>query len=73
MKDYLTIDELCQALGIKKSTAYKLSSNKVLPKYKPGGKVVLFKSRDAINYIESRRIASNQEVKESVLKKLFGN
>jgi excisionase family DNA binding protein len=71
MEDYITIEQLAQLLGIKKNTAYKLSSKKLLPKFKPGGKIVLFKVSDAINYVESKRIASQQEVKQSVLKKIF--
>lgn len=71
MENYLTVEELCQALGIKKSTAYKLSSKRILPKYKPSGKIVLFKKSEVTKYIESKRIASVQEVKEAVLKKLF--
>jgi len=71
MEEYITIERLCQLLGIKKSTAYKLSSKNTLPKFKPGGKVVLFKMSDAVKYIESKRIASSNEVKEKILKELF--
>jgi excisionase family DNA binding protein len=73
MEEYLTLEQLCSTLGIKKSTAYKLSSKNILPKYKPGGKILLFRASDAVKYIESKRIASKQELKNSVLKQLFKN
>jgi excisionase family DNA binding protein len=73
MEDYITIEQLAQLLGIKKNTAYKLSSKKLLTKFKPGGKIVLFKVGDAIKYVESKRIASQQEIKQSVLKKIFSD
>lgn len=73
MEQYVTINNLCIILGIKKNTAYKLSSKKVLPKYKPSGKIVLFKRSDIIAYIERKRIASRQEAIDVLKAKLFKN
>jgi excisionase family DNA binding protein len=73
MEEYISIEQLSQLLGIKKSTAYKISSNKILPKYCLGGKNILFKASDAVKYIESKRIASREETKQALLKKIFNS
>lgn len=65
-KVFLTVEELCAYLGISKSTAYKLSHNNILPKYCPGGKKILFKTAEVESYVNSHRIASIDEIQESV-------
>lgn len=44
-----------------------------MPKYKPSGKIVLFKRSDIIAYIERKRIASRQEAIDVLKAKLFKN
>lgn len=52
MEKYLNTTEAAGILGISKSTLYKLTHEKKLRYYKPGGKLVLFKKQDLIDFIE---------------------
>ena len=60
--DFLGIEELAAFLKIKKSTAYKLSSNGKIPRFKPGGKKVLFLYRDVCEYLDKNRYKSQEEL-----------
>ncbi|WAC39345.1 helix-turn-helix transcriptional regulator [Pedobacter sp. SL55] len=66
VKKYLTVDELCDYLGLSKSTVYKLSHSNTLPKYCAGGKKILFKIEEVDEYINSHRIASASEIETSI-------
>lgn len=49
---YLNADEAAQFLKLKKSYLYKLTSRKAIRFFKPGGKKLLFKEADLIDYME---------------------
>lgn len=64
---FVNVDEAAVLLGgISKSAVYKLSSEKKLATYKPGGKIVLFKKSDLLNYIESSRTGSADEIRSQL-------
>ena len=42
LKSILTVDDLCLYTGMSKGWIYKLTSNKLIPYYKPNGKTVVF-------------------------------
>lgn len=52
-KDFLTVDELCIYTGLSKTWVYKLTSSKILPHYKPMGKLVFFKRSEIDEWIMS--------------------
>ncbi|MBE9584602.1 helix-turn-helix domain-containing protein [Mucilaginibacter sp. JRF] len=65
MKEFLSVAELCNLLNLSKSTVYKMSCKGILPIYKPkGSKLIYFKYSDIINYLESGRIDSVDEIIE---------
>ena len=69
-KDYLTMKGLASFAGIPLSSAYQISSKNLIPKYKPG-KRVLFKRADIIAYIEKSRIASGSEIRTRAINSLI--
>ena len=70
MDVYLDVSGLCQYLKISKSTAHKLSSRRVLPTYKPSGKLIYFKRSEVDAYLEKHRNPSMDEIKMDLLQKL---
>jgi excisionase family DNA binding protein len=61
-KIYLTIQDVCDYLGVSKSYVYKLSFNNLIPKYCPGGKLIYFKKCDIDDWVGKCRIASVEEL-----------
>jgi len=64
-KPFLSIKELSDYASIPLSTAYQMSSQNVLPKYRVG-KRVLFKKSEIESLIESHRIATDAEIEARV-------
>lgn len=65
-KTFITTKEAAEYLGIKMSYLYKLTSQKKIPYYSPGGKNMLFKTVELDNWIEKSRVSSQDEVKTKV-------
>jgi excisionase family DNA binding protein len=55
-KEYLSREEAASYLGISVSTLNKLTANKEIVYYKPGGKVSLFKVQDLRDFVEKGKI-----------------
>ncbi|MBD79026.1 MAG: hypothetical protein CL840_08915 [Crocinitomicaceae bacterium] len=52
---FLNSDKAAEFLGIKKSTLYKLTSERKIPFYKPSGKLILFKEAELEKWIENSK------------------
>lgn len=50
----LSFNEACAYLGFKPSYLYKLTSRKVIPHYKPSGKMLFFSKADLDDWIFGR-------------------
>lgn len=61
-RQMLTAQEAATFLNVSISTVYKYSHGRVIPHYKPQGREIYFKRCDLDNYVESRRIASQDEL-----------
>jgi len=61
-KNFLTVTDAAAYLQISKSSLYKLTMKRSLPFYQPNGGKVYFKEEDLINYIESSRVKTQQEI-----------
>ena len=64
LKEFLTVDEIANYLGLSKSAVYKITSKKEIPFYNPGGKKIYFKRSEVDTWIESGRVAPDSEVLE---------
>jgi len=64
LKDFMTVDEIAEYLGLSKSTVYKITSKREIPFYNPGGKKIYFKRSEVDTWIETSRIAPDSEIME---------
>lgn len=60
----LTSKEAAQYLGISLSFLRKMMMNRIIPMYKPNGKLCYFDPADLDAYLTSVRIASEDEIRE---------
>lgn len=61
-KELLTLDEAEQYTGLTKSYLYKLTSNKVIPHFKPNGKMIYIKREVLDEWMMSNPVASETEL-----------
>lgn len=59
----LTSKEAAQYLGISLSFLRKMMMNRIIPLYKPNGKLCYFDPEDLDTYLTSVRISSQDEIK----------
>lgn len=59
-KELITIPELSEMFGLKKSYIYKMLHEKSLPHYKPFGKKVFFKLNEINEILEVSKVKSNK-------------
>lgn len=64
-KKVLTFDEAAQYTGISKSTLYKMTSQKVVPHYKPTGKLIFFEKDELDQFLLSVRVKPQSEIEEA--------
>lgn len=60
----LTSKEAAKYLGISLSFLRKMMMNRIIPMYKPNGKLCYFDPADLDAYLTSVRISSKDEIKE---------
>ena len=60
-KPHLTLEEASKYLGLSKSFLRKLTRLKLIPHYKPNGKMIYFLKSDLDQYIRRNRISTHEE------------
>lgn len=65
-KEFLTVDEAAEIMGVARSHIYRLTSEKRIPFSKPGGKRVMIRRRDFLEWLETNRVKSQSEVTSEV-------
>lgn len=61
-KEVLTSDEAARYMGVSKSYLYKLTMTKQIPHYKPLGKMCYFNRLELEQWLQSNRIATDEEL-----------
>ena len=61
-KEILTIEESSEFLGLSVSRLYKMTSNKEIPHYKPGGKKIYLNRKELEQWVLNSRVASNNDL-----------
>lgn len=61
-KRVLNISELSQYCGLSESYLYKLTSKRLIPYHKPGGKLVFFDREEIDNWLLSNPVSTEQQV-----------
>lgn len=65
-KEILTIEEASEFLGLSTSRLYKMTSNKEIPYYKPGGKKVYLNRKELEQWILNSRVASVNDLDDEL-------
>ncbi|AXG73514.1 DNA-binding protein [Flavobacterium arcticum] len=60
-KEILTIEDASQYLGLSTSRLYKMTSNKEIPHYKPGGKKIYLKRLEIDQWITNSRVSTDDD------------
>lgn len=63
-KEILTLEEVAQYTGLTKSQLYKLTSKKIIPHYKPTGKICYFKRSEVDAWLTSNPVATESELND---------
>jgi excisionase family DNA binding protein len=69
-KAALSFDEAVQYMNVSPSQLYKLTCKRIIPAFKPGGKLLFFKRADLDNWMLSKRRKTDKEIKSEALTKL---
>ena len=66
-KEVLTSNEVADYMGISKSCLYKLTMRRVIPHYKPMGKMCYFNRKEIEAWLQSNRVATTTEINNTAL------
>jgi excisionase family DNA binding protein len=61
-KEFLTVEDVTVYLQLSKSCLFKMTSNKEIPFYKPGGKKLYFKRSELDEWVFSSKVVSNDNL-----------
>lgn len=61
-KEVLTLEEVAQYTGLKKSYLYKLTAAKEIPHYKPNGKNCFFKRTELEEWLTTNPVATTADL-----------
>lgn len=61
-KEVLTSEEAARYLGISKSYLYKLTMQQKIPHYKPLGKMCYFNRQELEAWLQTNRVATDEEI-----------
>lgn len=72
-KPFLTVEELASYLGVKTSYIYKMTHNREIPFYKPGGKMIYFNREEIDEWVLSQRVATADEIRSEARRRIRNN
>lgn len=61
-KEIMSVNDLVEMLQLSKSAIYKLTFNRIIPFYKPAGKMMYFKRSEIMEWINRGRVEPANEV-----------
>ena len=64
-KNVLTLDEVSEYAGLSKSYVYKLTASRMIPHYKPRGKLLFFKKQELDEWLLSGRVTPVNETEQA--------
>ncbi|MBK1851555.1 helix-turn-helix domain-containing protein [Marinobacter sp. 1-4A] len=72
-KEIMNLEECAEFTGLKKSTLYQLTSQKKIPYFKPNGNRIFFKRADVLQWLQSNRIATADEIEQAAAQHLVSH
>ncbi|MDR6965756.1 MULTISPECIES: helix-turn-helix domain-containing protein [Shewanella] len=70
-KPMLSIEDCAELTGLSKGHLYKLTSQNVIPFYKPNGCRIYFKREEVIEWLQSNRVKTNKEISKEVSSRMI--
>ena len=61
-KEIFTLAEAAMYLGVSKSLLYKLTSQRRIPHYKPGSKIIFIKKKDLENWVLNSEVSTIEKL-----------
>lgn len=65
-KEVLTLEEAAEYLQLSKSCLYKMTSNKEISHYVPGGKKIYFRRTELDNWVFSSKVTPSSEFDQEI-------
>jgi len=66
-KEVLSFKEACQYLSVSNSWLYKLTHRRMIPFYRPNGKMIYFKKTDLNNWLLRNRVSTDEEIEQKTI------
>ncbi len=66
-KEILTVEEAAKFMGIARSSLYKMTSDQLIPFYRPNGKMIYFEKSEILAWIRRNRQSSKAEIQEAAI------
>lgn len=70
-KVMLSIDDCAELTGLSKGHLYKLTSQNIIPFYKPNGCRIYFKREEVLEWLQSNRVKTNKEISKEVSSRMI--
>lgn len=70
-KVMLSIDDCAELTGLSKGHLYKLTSQNIIPFYKPNGCRIYFKREEVIEWLQSNRVKTHKEISKEVSSRMI--
>ena len=72
-KPFLSVEELASYIGVKVSYIYKMTHNREIPHYKPGGKMIYFDRKEIDECVLSQRVATADGIRSEARHRIRKN
>lgn len=66
-KEILTVEEAAKFMGIARSSLYKMTSDQLIPFYRPNGKMIYFEKSEILAWIRRNHQSSKAEIQEAAI------
>ncbi|MCF7912274.1 MAG: helix-turn-helix domain-containing protein [Candidatus Cloacimonetes bacterium] len=65
--NFVTLERAAEILGLSPGTMYQYTHRRIIPFYKPNGRMIYFKVSELMEFIESSRRSSVDEIKSQAV------
>jgi len=72
-KNILNFDEASKFLGMSKSSLYKMTSQSVVPHFKPQGKLIYFEREELENFLRQNPVKTQEQIAREAQKYIMSN
>lgn len=66
-QEFVTLEQAAKILGLTKATLYSYTHKRIIPFYKPNGRMIYFKTSELFQFIETSRRSSIDEIQSQAV------